>query len=209
VSAVATAVLAPLSDALPPAPPPALDRFLDAALRCFARYGVTRTTSADVATELGVTRATVYRHAGSVDDMARALFARELHRLLAQIPARVGAEPDADTVVGIVAFVVESARTHPVLAKLLADEPDRARSMLLADVEGIVDQAEPFLEPLLGVVAPRSCSRTLSSWLVRTVVILLLAPVAGDMRTHLATTLRPVLVAMPAQPPAPTEEVDP
>jgi hypothetical protein len=37
----------------------------------------------------------------------------------------------------------------------------------------------------------------------------LLAPVAGDMRTHLATTLRPVLVAMPAQPPAPTEEVDP
>lgn len=209
MSAASTVVLAPLAESLPPAPPPALDRYLDAALRCFARYGITRTTAADVAAELGVTRATVYRHGGSVDALARALFVRELHRLLTRIPAHIGAQPDADTVVAIVALISESARAHPVLAKLLADEPERARSMLLSDLESIVVQTEPFLAPLLALVAPSSCARTLTGWLVRTVVVLLLAPVPVDLRAYLDVTVRPVLVAASASSPTPTEEASP
>jgi AcrR family transcriptional regulator len=209
VSAASTVVLAPLAGALPPAPSPTLDRYLDAALRCFTRYGITRTTAADVAAELGVTRATVYRHGGSVDTLARALFARELHRLLTRIPEHIGTEPDADTVVAIATLVAESARAHPVLAKLLADEPERARSMLLCDLEAIVEQTEPFLAPLLGIVAPSSCARTLTGWLVRTVVVLLLAPVPGDLRAYLNLTVRPVLVAASVDPPTSTKEASP
>jgi AcrR family transcriptional regulator len=209
VSSVTAAVLAPLATSLPPAPPPTIDRYLDAALRCFSKYGITRTTAADVAAELGVTRATVYRHGGSVDDLARALFARELHRLLAKIPEHIGADPDAGTVVEILTVVVESAQTHPVLAKLLADEPERARTMLLADLESIVDQAEPFLAPLLALVAPVHRPRPLAAWLVRTAVVLLLAPVPGDLRAHLELTVRPVLDAPPPDPPTPPEEAAP
>src|SRR5689334_6587328 len=69
-----------------PAPPPAsLDVYLDAAARCFARYGVQRTSVQDVAQELRVNRTTVYRQVGNVESMVRLLSAREIHRLLAAL----------------------------------------------------------------------------------------------------------------------------
>ena len=81
--------------------------------------------------------------------------------------------------------------------------------MLLSDLESIVEQTEPFLAPLLAPVAPSSCARTLTAWLVRTVVVLLLAPVPGDLRAYLDLTVRPVLVAASVNPPTPTEEASP
>ena len=45
-----------------PSPPGGdLDPYLDAATRCFVRYGVRRTSVQDVADELGVNRTTLYR----------------------------------------------------------------------------------------------------------------------------------------------------
>ncbi|GAB2973562.1 TetR/AcrR family transcriptional regulator [Nocardioides montaniterrae] len=54
--------------------PPATDtearqRIIDATARCIDRYGVAKTTLSDVASELGVTRQTVYRHAGSLNEV--------------------------------------------------------------------------------------------------------------------------------------------
>jgi AcrR family transcriptional regulator len=61
-------------------PPPANDtearsRLLDAARHCFERFGFEKTTIADIATEVGVTRRTVYRYFESSDDLLRAAFA--------------------------------------------------------------------------------------------------------------------------------------
>ena len=67
-----------LEAGLPPAPPAELDPYLDAAARCLARHGIGRTSVQDVARELGVNRATVYRQVGTVEDMVRLLVAREL-----------------------------------------------------------------------------------------------------------------------------------
>lgn len=60
--------------------PPADDtearsRLLDAARRCFERFGVEKTTIADIAAEVGVTRRTVYRYFESSDELLRAAFA--------------------------------------------------------------------------------------------------------------------------------------
>jgi AcrR family transcriptional regulator len=60
--------------------PPASDtearsRLLDAARRCFERFGVEKTTITDIATEAGVTRRTVYRYFDKSDDLLRAAFA--------------------------------------------------------------------------------------------------------------------------------------
>jgi AcrR family transcriptional regulator len=54
--------------------PPASDqearqRIIDATARCIDRYGVAKTTLADVAHELGVTRQTVYRHVGNINEI--------------------------------------------------------------------------------------------------------------------------------------------
>lgn len=58
--------------------PPASDdeakqRILDAAVRCIDRHGVAKTTLSDVATDLGVTRQTIYRHVGSMSEILSAV----------------------------------------------------------------------------------------------------------------------------------------
>ncbi|MDP1794674.1 MAG: helix-turn-helix domain-containing protein, partial [Acidimicrobiales bacterium] len=83
-----------------PAPPPAsLDPFLDGAARCFARHGIKRTSVQDVAKELRVNRATVYRQIGNVDQQVRLLLARDLHRLLAALPATLSAASGPEAIV--------------------------------------------------------------------------------------------------------------
>lgn len=51
-------------------------RILNAALRCFARYGFTRTSMTDVAAEAEVSRTILYRHYQSREDVFRALSQR-------------------------------------------------------------------------------------------------------------------------------------
>ncbi|MCH5643267.1 TetR/AcrR family transcriptional regulator [Gordonia sp. ABSL49_1] len=53
----------------------ARSRILDAAIRCVDRYGAQKTTLADVANEIGVTRQTVYRYFPTVNDMLAAVAA--------------------------------------------------------------------------------------------------------------------------------------
>src|SRR3546814_4780239 len=65
---------------LPTLPSPALDPYLDAAARCFVRHGLRRTRVTDIADDVGVSRVTVYRQVGTVEDAARLLLARELDR---------------------------------------------------------------------------------------------------------------------------------
>ena len=56
---------------LPPPPDAALDPYLDAAAACFARHGISRSAVADIAKEMGVSRTTVYRQVGSIDNVVR------------------------------------------------------------------------------------------------------------------------------------------
>src|SRR3546814_393937 len=77
---------------VPPVPAVELDPYLDAAARCFTRFGITRTRVPDVAAEVGVSRVTVYRQVGTVEDMARLLLARAMHRILTALPAALRSE---------------------------------------------------------------------------------------------------------------------
>jgi len=61
-------------------PAPASDteargRLVDAARRCFERFGFEKTTLSDVAAEAGVTRRTVYRYFDNTDELLRAAVA--------------------------------------------------------------------------------------------------------------------------------------
>ena len=108
---------------VPSPPDPGLDSYLDAAARCFARHGITRTSINDVAAEAGVSRSTVYRLAGTIDDIAESLLLRELHRFLGLVPQLLGDKPGPEGVIDLVAGFVTVIRTNPVVDKLLADEP--------------------------------------------------------------------------------------
>jgi AcrR family transcriptional regulator len=187
-----------LARGLPPPPPASLGPYLDAAARCFARHGIRRTSVRDVARELGVERTTVYRHVGSVDRMVRLLLARELHVLLSTLPSRLPASSNGpDAVVDLLTTVVTWAGEHPVLAKVLEDEPELIGPFLVHELADLIERVTSVVEPLLasgaaaGLLADGS-ARERAEWLVRAGISVLLAPPDGDLRAFLGTLVVPL-----------------
>jgi len=192
-----------------PAPPPAyLDPFLDAAARCFARYGIRRTSVQDVAAELKVNRTTVYRQVGNVESMVRLLTARDLHRLLGDTYRQL--EPTTlspRTVVEVLTHIVELVRAHPVVAKVLADE----RALIgaaLDDVPAVLGRIAAAMVPVLeAAMASGHLARrdpvVVAEWLARLGGSAVVAPPPGDLATFLAELLVPALT--PTEPPEPPE----
>ncbi|WP_063034408.1 TetR/AcrR family transcriptional regulator [Nocardia grenadensis] len=101
-------------------------RILDAARVQFETYGVKKTTIGDVARQAAVDRGTIYRRIGSRDDLVRAVSAREVGALLAEledIPAR---HKDLEAIVAdIFVTVITRWRTHGMIKRVLALEPGR------------------------------------------------------------------------------------
>lgn len=193
--------LPPLSETLeglPPLPPASLDPFLDAAARCFARYGIRRVSVQDVAAELGVNRTTVYRQVGTIEQQALLLAVRDSHRLLSSLPARVTFPIGPETVVELIATLVREAREHPVLAKLLADERDLIGSFIARDGLALVDRVTAAFVPVIslamssGNLAERD-PVLLAQWLVRTTASLILIDWPGALEDFLSELLVPAL----------------
>ena len=201
---------------LPPLPPPTLDPFLDATSRCFARYGVRRTSVQDVAQELGVNRTTVYRQVGNIEQQAMLLAARDTHRLLTALPARIAFPVGPHTVVELTATLIREARAHPVLAKMLADERDLIGSFVAQDVPELMERATAAFAPLVALAMQigaqigagtgagglaRRDPVALAQWLVRIAASLILVGPPGRLEDFLAELLVPALT--PALTPAP------
>jgi AcrR family transcriptional regulator len=183
---------------VPEVPPIELDPYLDAAARCFSRFGISRTRVPDVAAEVGVSRVTVYRQVGTVEDMARLLLARDMHRLLETLPAAIEGAAGPETVVRMVEAIIDHARAHPVLAKVLADEPHLLGPVLVSDLGTVAARVADVVAPLLDVLMTagqlaRRDPRVTAEWLVRQTVTLILAPPHGDLRAYLAELLVPAL----------------
>jgi AcrR family transcriptional regulator len=182
-----------------PAPPPAtLAPFLDAAAVCFARHGIKRTSVQDVARELRVNRATVYRQIGNVDQQVRLLLARDLHRLLASLPGALSGATGPEAIVELLDAIVTYAREHPVLVKVLADEADLIGPFLVSDMPDLVGRVAAAITPLLdaamaGGLLARRDPVVVAEWVVRLGVSLILAPPPGDLSRFIAELLVPAL----------------
>ncbi|HEX5367376.1 MAG TPA: TetR/AcrR family transcriptional regulator [Acidimicrobiales bacterium] len=187
-----------LAQGLPPVPDAALDRYLDAAASCFARYGIGRTSVPDIARELGISRTTVYRQLGTVEQAARLLLARDLHRFLAHLPVVLDGATGPRTVIRLVAAATAFARGHPVLAKVLADEPELIGPFLTAELPDLVTRVSTIATPLLeramrsGLVHRRDPA-VLAEFLVRITISLVLAPPEVDTEAFLDEAVLPVL----------------
>lgn len=183
---------------LPPSPPASLDHFLDAAARCFARHGIRRASVQDVARELGVDRTTVYRQIGSVDSQVRLLFARDLNRVLTEVFVQLSGHNTPEALVDLVAALVTHARQHPVLAKVLSDEPELIGPFLVSDLSEVLHRVSTTLAPILqvgmdcGGLAPRD-PMVMAEYVARVGLTLILAPPPGVLRDFLAELLIPVL----------------
>lgn len=183
---------------LPPVPSAELDPYLDAAARCFERYGIKRTTVPDAAGEAGVSRATFYRRVGTIEEAARLLLVREVHGLLTNLTPELQDLTCADDLVGIVSRVVGFVRGHPVFAKVLSDEVDLVGPFLVEELPRLTGRVADVVAPLLSDAMERGAlastdPRLLAEWLVRTIVSLVLAPPPDDVEAFLEPVLLPAL----------------
>lgn len=98
----------------------ARQRIIDATVRCIDRQGVAGTTLSDVAQELGVTRQTVYRHVGTLNDIVAQVAAQGAESFVDQLVDHLaGVATPAEAVVEGFLFCLRTIPTDPRLSLLL------------------------------------------------------------------------------------------
>jgi AcrR family transcriptional regulator len=190
--------LAGLLDRLPERPPPHLDRALDATSVCLARHGLARTSMTDIAKEMGVARSTLYRSFSSVEEAAWALLARESYRFFDAFGAVVAEGTGPEPIIALAADFVRFATSHPVMARLLHDEPEFVGRVVATHFGALVDYAAALVTPVVaaavdrGMIGRRDPAR-LAQWMGRVVAVCILAPPSDDLDSLLEEMLLPVL----------------
>jgi AcrR family transcriptional regulator len=98
---------------------------LAGASRAFADAGVRRSTMQSIAAAAGVSKATLYNHFRTKDEVARELLAVELDRLTGVATERPPAEA--------LGALADELGAHPVLRRLAETEPELLHALLGAD----------------------------------------------------------------------------
>jgi len=98
----------------------ARDRIVEAARVSVQRFGVEKTTLADIAAELGVTRPTVYRHFSSIAEIFLGVALATALRHAERVAARVSGIADpTDAVIEALVCTVDALPEDPLLGLLL------------------------------------------------------------------------------------------
>lgn len=190
----------------------ARERLIDAAERCFARYGPTKTTIEDVAAEAQVSRATVYRYFEGREDVILGVLMRAAQRFLVQlrevIPRQASVE---DSIVESVLFTVEAVRADMHLAALFAPETAAQTLSVAGASPALIEKVQEMLSPVLGPAMDQGLLRSdvgiddAAEWLVRVVHSVLTVETTkhrteAEWRQYLHTFLVPSLIARDGSP---------
>jgi AcrR family transcriptional regulator len=158
------------------------ERILDAAAELYLERGRSETTLSAVAHRAGVSRPSVYKHLGSVDDVAHALIGRELQRFFDAVTQVLAAQPTLrDRLVEGLAFTVEYARAHTLLQRLLELEPELVVTAFTLRAESVLRQAIALLSPELERAADdhrlvHISPDVAAEWVARIAISLVLTP---------------------------------
>jgi AcrR family transcriptional regulator len=156
-------------------------RVLDATKACCERWGWTKVTVDDIATEARCSRATIYRlFPGGRDNLIEALRLRETEEFFAALSEKLaGADGFEDLVVRGLVAATEALRDDEHLRLMLASEPGEVvHELTVAGLPRIFAVATAFLSPwFIPHIGPER-SGVLAEWLSRVVVSYFLAPSA-------------------------------
>jgi AcrR family transcriptional regulator len=162
---------------------PANERWLDAAESCYTRFGPAKTTVEDVAQAAGVSRATLYRHFKSRDDLLEAVIVREAARLAAEAEIELRRFDDVGSwiVEGMLLCLREIPR-RPLLAMLFAPEEVGMASRLVLISERLLEIGADILRPMFEPARRRGLLResveieALIEWVLRILMSYLTVP---------------------------------
>jgi AcrR family transcriptional regulator len=184
-------------------PSPVETRILDATRLCWEKWGIAKVTVDDIATEAGVSRATIYRmFPGGKDVLFEALRVRDLEEFFALLRAEVeGAASLEDLLVRTVVIATRELRADEHLALMLAAEPGEMLGQLTVEgVPRIIRFANTFLAPLAEPYLDPLAARAVIDVLARLTISYFLAPGdtvdlgdEGSARAFLRPLLRPYL----------------
>lgn len=180
-------------------------RVLDAAKTCCERWGLAKVTIDDIATEAGVSRASLYRlFPGGKEVLFEALRLQEATDFFMRLNAHVqSADGLEELLVRAVVGATRELHADQHLTLMLASQPGEVLGQLT--VEGlprIMEVASVFLVPLVESYLPRRESAALVELLSRLVISYFLAPSQhvdlGDpesARTFITTFILPAFDA--------------
>jgi AcrR family transcriptional regulator len=145
-----TATLTPLSTpALTVSEDPAA-AIVDAAARCFARWGIARTRVEDIASEVGIARPHIYRHFASKDAIIHAVVLRQIrqhHRRLAERFPHRG--PASDLIIGSLLSGIRETADDPETAFLVDAEGSNLTARSLTTSPEVLAELRMHWIPLL------------------------------------------------------------
>lgn len=165
------------------------ERLLAATYACIARFGMAKTTVEDVVKESGISRATIYRHfEGGRDELLRETVAWEVGHFLVGLADHVR---DAQDLRGMLTeglqFAARAVRSHDLLQKMLATEPDRLLGLLTTEGAATMPFVADFLRPYLareqaqGRTVPGVDLDAAAEYLARSILSLIAAPGRFDL----------------------------
>ncbi len=125
----------------------ARERLLDAAVVCFERVGVKRTSIADVASEAKVTRPTVYRYFKNRDDIYLAFLLRLGPSFMQAAYAHLGARElsSEEAVVEIVLYMITTLPKSPWAGVFFEEDTLAITQRLMLETPDIVDMGAAML----------------------------------------------------------------
>lgn len=157
---------------------PTRRRILDAVFACAERYGLSRTTMADVAKEARLSRQTVYRYFPGRHALFAALVLREEGRIIAAVKEAIAPHTELRPAMEA-AFVttLKTFREHPLLDKVMTTEPQELLPFLTVEANPVLSLGKRLTEhvfasrahgvsPELVHIAADACSRIFVSYAI-------------------------------------------
>jgi AcrR family transcriptional regulator len=184
------------------------ERFLDAAEACYARYGLAKTSMDDVGREAGASRATLYRHFKSRDELLLAALTREARLVATEAAAYLGKNfdsVDAYLVEGLL-FCLRELPKRPLLGTLFTRDGLGNTSRIVLTSEEMLAIGVAVLRPMFepaqqqGLLRDNVRIEVIIEWILHLLASYLLAPsrvatTEDQMRDLLNAMLLPAVLA--------------
>jgi AcrR family transcriptional regulator len=183
---------------------PELESVLDAAADCYLRFGVQKTTAADIAGQAGMSRATLYRRYGSHESIFLALLTRESQAMARDAEDHLASidDPVERLVEGMLFAIVEIGR-RPVHAAVFSSDSAGWAVTQAVSLDALRQLGEAGLRPLLGPepgpgIDDAPAVADLIDWMLRILISYAVVPGRGDreladIRRQLTTMLVPAV----------------
>jgi AcrR family transcriptional regulator len=127
----------------------ARERILVAAERCIDRHGIRKTTIDDIASEIGLSRPSVYRYFADRDDLLIELITRHGQALLGQARKSFSRQSSlADQIVESLLYIADHGRRDPLTRYLIDPDSTSLGQRMMASGTSQMMRAEMW-DPLL------------------------------------------------------------